>query len=378
MSRSFDLVGLDGTNPLGFLAALGTMASLHYAGRGEPRLRWKCTNRWTAVLEAVNVDAKTQDDLVALLVETLRGRTVSKEADERRKCAEQEMQRAKTAIKNKREEIRKRRLRGSQRTEVEERELRPLEREYQEKRRRWLDALREVVPRPELALGKRLDCTPSEYREHVAAVMNSASQASRETLDMYGSFGVDAIRQKNNDSIEPTPFCFIRGSGHQDFLDTARELIARVTEEAVARTLFSVWSYPDQGLSMRWDPIEDRRYALMDRDPTASGNKPRTMWMANLLAYRSLAVFPAAPVGRRLQVSGWDPNHQTFTWPLWEHPLSLDAVRSLVQLRELVKERPNVPALRALGIVAAYRTTRIEVGSGANKKLNFSPARRVV
>jgi hypothetical protein len=27
---------------------------------------------------------------------------------------------------------------------------------------------------------------------------------------------------------------------------------------------------------MRWDPTEDRRYALLDRDPTAGDNKSRT------------------------------------------------------------------------------------------------------
>jgi hypothetical protein len=128
---------------------------------------------------------------------------------------------------------------------------------------------------------------------------------------------------------------------------------------------------------MRWDPIEDRRYALMDRDPTSSGNKTRTMWMANLLAYRALAIFPSAPFRQRLQTAGWDPDQKTFAWPLWEWSLNLDAVRSLVQLRELVKERPDASTLRARGIAAVYRAHRLLVGSGGNRKVNFSPARRI-
>lgn len=127
---------------------------------------------------------------------------------------------------------------------------------------------------------------------------------------------------------------------------------------------------------MRWDPIEDRRYALMDRDP--SENSPRTMWMANLLAYRALSLFPAAAAGRRLVAAGWDAEGRAFTWPIWEHPLDVDGVRSLVQLRELIEERPDRAALRARGIVAAYRAHRVEVGTGANRKVNFSPARRVL
>ena len=376
MARPFELVGLDGTNPLGFLAALGTLASLHQSGVGEPRLWWKRASRWMAVLE--DVDAENEEALASLVAESLRGRAVPEDAEARRAAAQKAMELARTAIKKKRDEIKKRGLRGSERTEAEERELRPLELEYEEKRRRWLDALREAVPRPELALGKRIDCTAEEYREHAAALVTGADRSKRDSLDMVASFGTDAVRQKNSNGIEPTPFCFTRGSSHQEFLETARQLMAQVTPDRVLRTLFKFWDYSDEGLSMRWDPIEDRRYALMDRDPTAPGNKPRTMWMANLLAYRGLVFFPTAAVGGRLYAAGWDPRQGSFTWPLWEWPLCFDAVRSLVQLRELVEEQPDAATLRARGVAAAYRANRVVVGSGVNRKVNFSPARRVV
>ena len=71
---------------------------------------------------------------------------------------------------------------------------------------------------------------------------------------------------------------------------------------------------------MRWDPAEDRRYALLDRDPTATGNKPRTVWIANLLAYHALAWFPSAPTARGLLTTGWDRSGEAFTWPLWQVP----------------------------------------------------------
>jgi len=375
MARSFELAGLDGTNPLGFLAALGTLASLHYSGVGEPRLGWKRVNRWIPVLNGANV--VDEEALASLVAESLRGRVVPKDAEARREDTEKAMEQAKTAVTKKRDEIKKRGLRGRERAEAEERELRPLELEYEEKRLQWLNTLRDAVPRPELALGKRIDCTTQEYREHAAALVATSDQSNREALDMLTAFGIDAVHQRNSDSIEPTPFCFITGSGHQYFLDTARQLAARVTPERVLRTLFNPWDYADKGLSMRWDPIEDRRYALMDRDPTAPGNKLRTMWMANLLAYRALTIFPSAPSGRRLQAAGWDPDQKAFTWPLWEWSLGLDAVRSLVQLRELAEEQPDFSTLRARGIAAVYRANRLEVGTGANRKVNFSPARRI-
>lgn len=62
MSREIELPALDGTNPLGFLAALGVLDVLHRAGR-EP------TMRWTADLVSVPVfrGVTDEDELVELV-----------------------------------------------------------------------------------------------------------------------------------------------------------------------------------------------------------------------------------------------------------------------------------------------------------------------
>jgi hypothetical protein len=128
---------------------------------------------------------------------------------------------------------------------------------------------------------------------------------------------------------------------------------------------------------VRWDPVEDRRYALLDRDPSDEG--ARTVWMANLLAYHALALYPAAPSARGLAVPGWreEGDRHTFTWPLWGSPVGPDTVRSLVALAELVLPRPDTATLRARGIAAVFRAERVVVGRGANRKVNFSPARAI-
>lgn len=376
MSRSFELVGLDGSNPLGFLAALGTVVSLAEARDGQPKLRWRLGHHWVPILEVSGVN--DEDDLCRSVADGLRGAAVDPRAEEHRAATQREMEKAKKAVKDKKEEIKKRRLRGAERSEAVERELRPLEQRFHEKRRAWLNALREAVPSAELAIGKRIDCTPEEYREHASALAEQARLANRGALDMLAAFGSDACRQQKSGAIEPTPFCFISGSGHQFFLETARQLMGQADSNAIGRVLFlEPWDYEDEGLSMRWDPVEDRRYALMDRDPTASDNTPRTMWMANLLAYRALALFTCAPNGGRLVTAGWDFNGTAFTWPLWEHAVGVDTIRSLVQSRELIEERPDAGQLRARGVLAAYRALRISVGGGVQKKLNFTLARKV-
>ena len=89
----------------------------------------------------------------------------------------------------------------------------------------------------------------------------------------------------------------------------------RLQIERVHAALFEPWTYRDDRYSMRWDPLEDRRYALMDRDPTASDNKSRTVWMANLFAYRSLVLFPSAlfqmyRLLQKLHRSCFEPNQE--------------------------------------------------------------------
>ncbi|GBD31899.1 hypothetical protein HRbin33_00860 [bacterium HR33] len=377
VQRRFELSGLDGANPLGFLAALGALVTLHRSGVRSARLWWQRSTRWTPFLDGVPV--RDEDELATRIADGLRGPPVADAAEEERRAAQKAMEEAKTAIKKKRDEIKRRGLGRAERAEAIELELLPLQRDYEEKRQRWLVALRDAVPRPELALGKRIeDAAPREYRELAEAILSDSGGDSRDALDLVAAFGSDGCVDRQG-KVEPTPFEFTTGSGHQFFLNDVRQLIDRVTPPLVQDTLFRPWSYQDEGLSLRWDPVEDRRYALLDRDPTASGNKPRTLWMANLLGYCGLALFSAAPAARRLATAGWSDRggSKHFTWPLWVHPATLDVVRSLVQLSELVLERPDVAFLRARGVAAVYRSQRIEVGTGANRKINFSLARQL-
>lgn len=155
--------------------------------------------------------------------------------------------------------------------------------------------------------------------------------------------------------------------------------MAEVNEERLRSVLFAPWQYRDEKLSMRWDPSEDRRYAPMDRDPTASDNKSRTVWMANLLAYRGLVLFPTMPLRSGLATTAWRhvDGKPVFTWPIWKDPVGPETIRSLLLLSELSEERPDRESLLQRGILAALRARRIQVGSGTNYKVNFTPARSV-
>ncbi len=371
---AFDLSGLDGTNPLGFLAAVGTLVVLARDGHPQSRLWWKESTTWVPVLAGVPV--VDEERLSQLVAHALAGAAVSADDERRRREAERSMQDAKRSLDRKMRELRSARRDHRERNAALEEAVRALEEDYSETRRRWLQALRRAVPRPELALGRRLDCTPDEYREHATGMLDHATYASRDALDLLAAFGSDGCSRRDG-AIEPTPFCFITGSGHQEFLDTVRALIDKVTPERVRETLFRPWDYRDARLSMRWDPAEDKRYALLDADPSDTG--ARTVWMANLLAYRALSLFPSTPTARGLGAAGWSlaAGSMVFSWPLWQYQASLDSVRSLVQLSDLAHAHPDTAALRARGIAAVYRSQRIDVGSGGKRKITFTPARLV-
>jgi hypothetical protein len=298
--NKIELSGIDGVNPLGFLAALGTLVTLHEAGEREARLAWRRQYTWVPVLHGSQAtDPKT---LAARLQVVLQGQPVDPEKENRRGETQKAFEQAKKKAADKAKEIAKRKLKGKEREAAIETELRPLEEEREQKRCEWLAALKEAAPSPELALGKRPDCSPEEFREHAQSFFREADCNHRKAIDQLAAFGSDACLKKEADTIEPTPFCFITGSGQQWFLDTVRQLMGCVTVERIQRTLFDRWTYADRKLSMRWDPIEDRQYALMDADP--SSEPARAEWMANLLAYRALVLFPCVPTRRGLGTTG--------------------------------------------------------------------------
>jgi hypothetical protein len=366
-----ELPALNGANPLGFLAALGTLVTLRKAGHPNARLGWQRSVHWTPVLDGLST--RDPQELADAISAALRGKKVAAHSETERELAQRAFDAAKKAVKDKGAEIKQWKLKGAVRSAADAEQVAPLKQVLNEKRDAWLAALKKAVPSEELALGKHIDCTPDEYREHALGLIESASEEHRQSTDFLAAFGNDAVAEKNG-RIRGTPFCFITGSGHQYFLDTVRQLIEKANSERLYRALFSPWEYRDEKLSMRWDPVEDRRYALMDRDPTASDNKSRTVWMANLLAYRSLVLFPSAATTRGLEVTGWTETESilVFTWPIWERPLGPEVIRSLLQMQELYETELG-RSLQARGVVAAFRSRRIQVG----KYINFTPARSV-
>jgi len=103
-----------------------------------------------------------------------------------------------------------------------------------------------------------------------------------------------------------------------------------------------------------------------------------SMLGANALAIAGLPLLTTAPVGRRLRTTGFSGTGRSntfWTWPIWEPTIPLDVVRSLLALESLQPDPPHrvEPERRDLhprGVVDVYRSQRLTVG----KYRNFSPA----
>ena len=146
------LSGIDGANPLGFLAALGTLTALHAAGHSEVRLGWKRSATWQPVL--TGLDETDRSFVARKVADALRGDSVEDEAEDTRKATEQRYDAAKKAHKKKLQEIKDRRLTRKNQKDAIAGEADPLKIDVELRRHEWRVALRKAVPFPELAIGK--------------------------------------------------------------------------------------------------------------------------------------------------------------------------------------------------------------------------------
>lgn len=203
------------------------------------------------------------------------------------------------------------------------------------------------------------------FEAHTKKAQRTASQTNRRLADFLAAFGSEVNPEKG--VFRDSRFRMVRSgdSAGQGLPAYARAIRDATDHNALERALFISWDYQDDGFSLRWDPIEDQRYALRWRDPSKSNLKdgPGTMVGANSLAIEALQWYPTMYQGNWLATTGFHRNSDNevwFTWPIWDCPISLDAVRSLLSLPDLHSTQPPRTELAKRGIVEVYRSQRIQ------------------
>ena len=227
-----------------------------------------------------------------------------------------------------------------------------------------------------LSIGENLKIKGDEFRRHSLGFTSgdSFSPSDRDAADFMTSFGCGSMVDGRSGMIVDTAFRLVSGSGRQHLLETMRNLARETDIEQVRKSLFRTWTRSDAKNSLRWDPIDDRRYALRWKNP--SNESTHTEWGANRLAFEALPLFPTMPGDARVNTTGFSgrgARNTRWTWPIWDNAINLDTVRSLLAVRQLQDEPPDHEHLGAMGIVEVFRSYRITTG----KYRNFTPAMSV-
>ena len=305
MSTELILSGLNGSNPLAFLAALGALRVLTIGlPSRELRLAWRANGKWMPILIANALPAE-RDVICHYLARILRALPIPGSGDH--------------------------------------------------------------LPRNLNAWSN------ADFRRFAESALSDCFAGNIRSAEFASAYSCDGLVTEL-EKIPDTAFRTLSGSGHQDLFPTLEQLQEETTARHLRRTLFEEWDYADERLSLRYDPIEDRRYALRWRNPSDESSK--TMWGANRLAFEALPLFPVTPVNQALATTGFTSKRgqrARWTWPVWEGALTLDCIRSVVALAELQEERPDRLKLAAMGVLEVFRSERITV----DKFRNFTPAQPV-
>ncbi|NEV60666.1 type I-G CRISPR-associated protein, Cas3-extension family [Thiorhodococcus minor] len=303
----FDLDGIHGSNPLGFMAALGTVAACDRSfPHDAARLSWhQSQGAWRPTL---SLDRPlTREDLLA-----------------------------------------------------------------------GLDAqLKTLSANPAVNLGDNLSLDCADFRQKAVLAQQSATPEQRDFADFMAAFGSESVQSKLNGKptgkIADTAFRTMNGSGHQHFLGSIRTFIEDTKVEHLEKALFHAWRYDDpvEKHTMRWDPMDDVRYALRWQNPSGDRERKQTgsVWGANRLAIEALPLFPTAPRHTALETTGFRARRGSgtlWTWPIWEGDLTVDTIRSVLALAELQASEPNRDGLVRHGIVEVFRCKRITQGKFRN------------
>lgn len=286
------LAGLDGSNPLAFLSALGTLnivtdAMLPTAEPGKtrgslpaergkrpengaddlPTLAWRDDGVWRPMLRSPCADI---DALLELTVHDLRS------WDD--------------------EPVRQLRYSKGKGTKKEK-------------------EARDLKPPPEVfrEFGRKLAC--------------AAGPLQRRAVDFLAAFATETSRD-NNGNTKPTALHFT--AGQQEFLALVDKLVEGVTIEDLHQALIGPWQYDRPLPVLGWDATTVRDYALRAKDPAKE--KKLGVPGADWLAFRGLSFAPVAARGSAVLTTGchggWKDG--SFRWPLWTAPLERDSIHSLL------------------------------------------------
>lgn len=293
MSDELVLSGFDGTNPLGYLAALGTLRVLSEHG-ADVKLGWRLLDAWRPFLQLRGAD---RDEVLDLL---------DRDADSWRNGAPE------------------------------------LELAYEKTTKSGTRSIYELKP------------PPSKFQEFASSARAAALSGSRRWADHAAAYAA-AHEQRgvdNSGNTKPTALHF--AAGNQLFLDAVRKLVAEIHRGDLEEAVFGPWTYARTLPNLGWDVLAgERDYALRATDP--SNDKKVGVPGADWLGFRGMAFFPVVLRAGAAATTGFEGGGKryTFHWALWDRPISANVARTVTGIRW---DKVNEVERRARGIQLALKS----------------------
>lgn len=210
-------------------------------------------------------------------------------------------------------------------------------------------------------------------------VVDSIAQSSDYgTLDELAGLGCILAGEAHESTL-----CAANGAGHQNLILSMRDVLALLERHRhlLRKALFCPWAFDfeptaedrqqlclrNRKPTLRFDPGDERLYALRFDSPTSKDASYRTELGAQALAAAAFGGLPVVPRQRHPVTVGSERKGTKtfFCWGLWNKPASYPAIRSY-----LATGMRNPGDARARGFFAAFRAARV---TGSKGKLSFAP-----
>jgi hypothetical protein len=198
------------------------------------------------------------------------------------------------------------------------------------------------------------------------------------TLDELAGLGCNIDGEAHESTL-----CAANGAGNEKLVLSMRDVLALLEEypHLLTAALTRTWTLEfeptpedrknlhlgDRKPRLRFDPSDERLYALRLDNPVSSDASYRTELGAQALAAAAFGGLPVVPRQRHPVTVGSDRKgaRTYFYWGLWSVPASYPAIRSFLA----IGLRDSGDA-RARGFFSAFRAARV---TGAKGKLSFAP-----
>jgi hypothetical protein len=230
----------------------------------------------------------------------------------------------------------------------------------------FVERVKDMGERPEFTWSNTVKSSrPAELRREVQHALEAGSVDDHELVDWFQAFASELAHKEG--VLESTPFDMT--VARQLFLADANWLTKSLAEpdekrgdevnaESFREGLFGPWKYDDNQHSLGWDPATILMGAFTPKAPTSMSKAGvrAAVW----LAMESLPFFPCFfESGLATCAFVRKGRKRSFHWAVWESPLSLTAVRTLLAQAPGIKEDEKVGrGLCAMYTSAVYKPNK--------------------